>query len=155
MTEYTADEVLHGIQEWAEQCYQQAGQKVEVALHGGRFTPADLKRYATAARACRIALEGLRFEVTGRGELITTGQVVVVVLAGDNGKKDTRALNVLQVAGVLQAAVPASRCGLALQDSINAKDVRSANLYSAALDTAGTAGWVITWPVKFQHPRVR
>lgn len=121
MTEYTADQVLQRIQEWAEQCYQQAGQKVEVALHGGRFTTADLKRYATAARACRIALEGLRFEVTGRGELITSGQVVVVVLAGDNGKKDTRALNVLQVAGVLQAALPASRCGLALQDSINAR----------------------------------
>ena len=56
---------------------------------------------------------------------------------------------------MLQAALPASRCGLALQDSINAKDVRSANLYNAALDAAGTAGWVITWPVKFQHTRVR
>lgn len=155
MTEYTADQVLKGIQEWAEQCYQQAGQKVEVALHGGRFTPADLKRYATADRACRIALEGLRFEAGNRGQLIASGQVVVVVLAGDNNKKGTRALNVLQVASPLQAALPTSRCGLELQDSINAKDVRSANLYNAALDTAGTAGWVITWPVKFQHPRVR
>lgn len=155
MTEYTADQVLQGIQEWAEQHYQAAGQKVEVALHGGRFTPADLKRYATAGRACRIALEGVRFEVTGRGELIATGQAVVVLLAGDHGKAGARALNVLQMASVLQAALPASRCGLHLQDSINAKDVRSANLYSAALDTAGTAGWVITWPVKFHHPRVR
>lgn len=155
MTEYTADQVLAGIKAWAEQHYQAAGQKVEVALHGGRFTPADLKRYATANRACRIALEGLRFEVTGRGELVTTGQAVVVLLAGDNGKPGARALNVLQVAGVLQAALPASRCGLELQDSINAKDVRAANLYSAALDSAGTAGWVITWPVKFHHPRVR
>lgn len=155
MTEYTADEVLKGIQEWADQCYQQAGQKVDVELHGGRFTLADLKNYATSKLACRIALEGLRFEVNGRGELIASGQVVVVVLAGDNGKKGTRALNVLQVASVLQAALPASNCGLELQDSINAKEVRSANLYSAALDTVGTAGWVITWPVKFQHPRVR
>ncbi|MGK4383412.1 hypothetical protein, partial [Ectopseudomonas oleovorans] len=146
MTEYTADQVLQRIQEWAEQCYQQAGQKVEVALHGGRFTTADLKRYATAARACRIALEGLRFEVTGRGELITSGQVVVVVLAGDNGKKDTRALNACcrwpayftgRVAGQpLQPGAAGHRAGRAQR-----------SLYNAALDAAGTTGWVITWPV--------
>jgi len=155
MTEYTADQVLAGINEWAAQAYQHAGQRVEVALHGGRFTSTDLKRYATRHRACRIALEGLRFQVTGQGALLATAQVVVVLLAGDDGKAGTRALNVLQVAAVLLGALPASRCGLELHDSINAKDVRSANLYNAALDQAGTAGWVITWPVSFQHPRVR
>ena len=41
------------------------------------------------------------------------------------------------------------------EDSIGAKDVRAANLYHAALDKQGTAAWVITWPVKFTHPRVR
>lgn len=155
MSEYTADEVLQSIKEWAEKRYQDAGQKVDVELHGGRFTTGDLKRYGTNKQACRIALEGVRFETTGRGELIATGLAVVVVLAGDNGKTGSRALNVLRVASVLQGALPNSRLGLELQDSINAKDVRSANLYSAALDAAGTAGWVITWPVKFQHPRVR
>lgn len=155
MTELTADQLLQGIQTWAEQLYQGATPKVEVALHGGRFSTADLERYATRARACRIALEGLRFEVNGRGRLVAHGHAVAVVLAGDAGKASPRALNVLQVASTLQAALPGSRCGLALEDSIDAKDVRAANLYHAGLDKAGTAAWVITWPVKFNHPRVR
>lgn len=154
MTELTADQVLQGIEAWAKELYQNGSPKVEVALHGGRFSAADLERYATKARACRIALEGLKFEVNGRGQLIAHGHAVVVVLAGD--AKDTpRALNVLQVASTLQAALPGSRCSLALEDSINAKDVRAANLYHAGLDKAGTAAWVITWPVKFEHPRTR
>jgi len=155
MTDLTAAEVLDGIKTWAEQIYQDAGLKVEVALHGGRFTPADLERYATRASACRIALEGLKFELSNRGELIASGQVVAVVLAGDQGKAGARALNVLAAAAPLQAALPSSRCGLALHDSIDAKDVRAANLYHAALDKQGTTGWVITWPVEFTHPRTR
>lgn len=155
MAELTAAEVLGGIHAWAEQVYQAAGLKVEVALHGGRFSAADLERYATRASACRIALEGLKFALGNRGELIASGQVVAVVLAGDQGKAGTRALNVLAAAAPLQAALPSSRCGLALADSIDAKDVRAANLYSAALDKQGAAGWVITWPVQFIHPRTR
>lgn len=154
MTDLTADQVLQGIEAWAAELFQGVTPKVEVALHGGRFSAADLERYATKARACRIALEGLKFEVNGRGHLIALGHAVVVVLAGD-AKDKPRALNVLQVASTLQAALPGSRCGLALEDSINAKDVRAANLYHAGLDKAGTAAWVITWPVKFEHPRTR
>lgn len=154
MTELTADQVLQGIEAWAAELFQSVTPKVEVALHGGRFSAADLERYATKARACRIALEGLKFEVAGRGQLIAHGHAVVVVLAGD-AKDKPRALNVLQVASTLQAALPGSRCSLALEDSINAKDVRAANLYHAGLDKAGTAAWVITWPVKFEHPRTR
>lgn len=155
MAELTAAELLAGIQAWAEQVYQAAGLKVEVALHGGRFTPADLERYATRASACRIALEGLRFALNGRGQLIASGHAVAVVLAGDQGKAGSRALNVLAAAAPLQAALPGSRCGEALTDSVDAKDVRAANLYSAALDKQGAAGWVITWPVEFIHPRTR
>ncbi|MBA4289342.1 MAG: hypothetical protein C0439_10255 [Pseudomonas sp.] len=154
MTELTADQVLKGIEVWAAELFLDVKPKVEVALHGGRFSAADLERYATKARACRIALEGLKFEVNGRGQLIAHGHAVVVVLAGD-AKDKPRALNVLQVASTLQAALPGSRCGLALEDSINAKEVRAANLYHAGLDKAGTAAWVITWPVKFEHPRTR
>jgi hypothetical protein len=155
MTELTAAALLDGIQAWAEQVYQAAGLKVEVALHGGRFTPADLERYATRASACRLALEGLRFTLNGRGQLIASGHVVAVVLAGDQGKAGSRALNVLAAAAPMQAALPGSRCGVALVDSVDAKDVRAANLYSAALDKQGAAGWVITWPVEFIHPRTR
>lgn len=154
MTELTADQVLEGIHAWAEQLYQATTPKVEVALHGGRFSVADLERYATKARACRVALEGLRFELNGRGRLIAHGHAVVVVLAGDASRAIPRALNVLQVASTLQAALPGSKCGLELEDSIDAKNVRAANLYHAGLDKAGTAAWVITWPVKFEHPRV-
>ncbi|TWC35057.1 hypothetical protein FBY03_111105 [Pseudomonas sp. SJZ079] len=155
MAELTPAQVLAGIQAWAQQQYQEAGQKVEVALHGGRFSVADLERYSTRTLACRIALEGLKFEVNGAGRLIAHGHVVVVVLAGDGSKAGSRALNVLAVGGTLQAALPGSKCGLALEDSVNAKDLRSANLYHAGLDKAGTAAWVLTWPVKFNHPRVR
>lgn len=155
MAELTAAELLAGIQAWAEQVYQAAGLKVEVAQHGGRFTPADLERYATRASACRIALEGLKFDLGGRGELLASGHVVAVVLAGDQGKAGSRALNVLAAAAPLQAALPHSRCGVALYDSIDAKSIRAANLYSAALDKQGAAGWVITWPVEFIHPRTR
>ena len=154
MTELTADQVLQGIEAWAAELFKDEKPKVEVALHGGRFSAADLARYATKDRACRIALESLKFEVIGRGQLIAHGHAVVVVLAGD-AKDKPRALNVLQVASTLQAALPGSRCGLALEDSINAKEVRAANLYHAGLDKAGTAAWVITWPVKFEHPRTR
>lgn len=155
MAELTAAELLDGIKAWAEQQYQAAGLKVEVALHGGRFTPADLERYATRSSACRLALEGLRFTLNGRGQLIASGHAVAVVLAGDQGKAGSRALNVLAAAEPLQAALPGSRCGVALVDSVDAKDVRAANLYSAALDKQGAAGWVITWPVEFIHPRTR
>lgn len=155
MAEHTADQVLAGVRSWIEQLYQDEPKKPEVELHGGRFTPDDLARYSTKKRACRVALEGLKFEVNGRGRLIASGHLVVVVLAGDEGKANARALNVLQVASTLQAALPGSKCGLALEDSINAKEVRAANLYHAALDKAGIAGWVITWPVKFDHPRVQ
>lgn len=155
MAEQTAAELLDGIRAWAEQVYQAAGIKVEVALHGGRFTPADLERYVTRASACRLALEGLRFTLNGRGQLIASGHVVAVVLAGDQGKAGSRALNVLAAAAPLQAALPSSRCGVALTDSVDAKDVRAANLYSAALDKNGAAGWVITWPVEFIHSRTR
>lgn len=151
----TADQVLVGIEAWAKELYQVAGQKVEVALHGGRFTPADLARYATRDSACRIALEGIKFELNGRGELNAMCQAVVVVLAGDQGKAGARALNVLKVGQPLLAALAGSRLGLDLMDSINAKDVRTANLYHAELDKQGTAAWVITWPVEFNHPRVR
>jgi hypothetical protein len=153
MAEITADDVLAGTKAWAERLYAAAGMKVETALHGGRFTVADVERYATRERACRIALEGLKFELYGRGDLIAHGHVVVVVLAGDHGKVGARAVNVLETATPIQAALPGSRCGLALVDSINAKEVRAANLYNAELDKRGTAAWVITWPVKFQHPR--
>lgn len=155
MAELSAAELLDGIRTWVEQVYQAADFKVEVALHGGRFTPADLERYATRAMACRLALEGLRFSLNGRGQLIASGHAVAVVLAGDQGKAGGRALNVLAAAAPLQAALPGSRCGVALTDSVDAKDVRAANLYSAALDKNGAAGWVITWPVEFIHPRTR
>lgn len=155
MAELTAAQVLGGIKGWAEQLYQAAGLKVEVALHGGRFTPADLERYAARASACRIALEGLKFELGNRGELLASGQAVAVVLAGDQGKSGARAINVLAAAAPLQAALPGSRCGLALRDSIDAKNIRAANLYHAALDKQGTAAWVITWPVEFTHPRTQ
>ena len=81
--------------------------------------------------------------------------MVLVALAGDLGKKGSRALNVLDVVTPVTAALPGSRLGIELEDSIGAKDVRAANLYHAALDKQGTAAWVITWPVKFTHPRVR
>lgn len=155
MAELTADQVLAGAKVWAEQLYQAADLKVEVALHGGRFIVTDLERYATKSMACRVALEGLKFELNGKGELVTRAHLVVVVLAGDHGKAGDRAVNVLKVAAPLQAALPGSRLGLELEDSINAKDVRAANLYHAELDKRGTAAWVIAWPVKFQHPRVR
>lgn len=153
MAELTAAELLDGLRTWAERVYRAAGLKVEVALHGGRFTPADLERYAARATACRIALEGLRFALNGRGQLVASGHAVAVVLAGDQGRAGSRALNVLAATVPLQAALPGSRCDMALVDSIDAKDVRAANLYSAALDKQGTAGWVVTWPVEFIHPR--
>jgi len=153
MAELTAAEVLAGVKTWVAGLYSSAGLKVEVALHGGRFTVGDLERYATASMACRIALEGLKFELNGRGELIAHGQIVVVLLAGDHGRAGERAVNVLNVATPLLAALPGSRAGLALMDSVNARDVRAANLYHAELDKRGTAAWVITWPVKFQHVR--
>ncbi|MCY1286891.1 hypothetical protein D9M70_358710 [compost metagenome] len=155
MTEMTAADVLAGVKAWAEQLYQAADLKVEVALHGGRFIVTDLERYATKSQACRVALEGVRFELNGRGELIANGHVVVVVLAGDHGRAGDRAVNVLKVAAPIQAALPGSRNGLELMDSIDAKTVRAANLYHAELDKRGSAAWVITWPVEFKHPRVR
>ncbi len=155
MAEMTPAQLLDGVQSWVEQQYQVAGLQVEVELHGGRFSPADLERYATRNRACRIALEGLRFEVNGSGRLQCQGLVVLVALAGDLGKKGSRALNVLDVVTPVTAALAGSRLGIELEDSIGAKDVRAANLYHAALDKQGTAAWVITWPVKFTHPRVR
>lgn len=155
MAELSADAVLAGIKAWAEALFQGAGLKVETALHGGRFTAADLERYATTARACRIALEGVKFEVNGRGELVAQGHAVMVALSGDHGKAGTRALNVVATCEPIWSALPGSRCGLALLDSIDAKDVRAANLYNAELDKRGTAAWVTTWPVQFKHPRVR
>lgn len=155
MNELTADQVLAGIEAWAEIAFAAAGLTVETALHGGRFTPAELERYATRTMACRIALEGLRFETNGRGQLEATAHAVVVALAGDLGKAGSRANNVLRVMAALQAALPGSRCGLELMDSINAKDMRAANLYHSELEKRNTAAWVLTWPVKFQHPRVR
>lgn len=155
MSELTADQVLEGIKTWTEGVFASAGLKVETALHGGRFTPTELERYSTRTMACRIALEGQKFEMDGKGRLVATALVVVVALAGDLSKAGSRASNVLKVTAALQAALPASRCGLELMDSINAKDMRTANLYHAELEKRGTAGWVLTWPVKFEHPRVR
>lgn len=155
MAELTPDAVLSGAKQWAEQLFADAQLKVEVGLHGGRFAVTDLERYATRTMACRVALEGLKFEVNGAGKLICTGHVVLVALAGDHGKAGERAVNVLKVLVPIQGALPGSRLGLELEDSINAKDVKAANLYHAALDQKGTAAWVITWPVKFKHPRVR
>ncbi|AMO73846.1 hypothetical protein [Pseudomonas citronellolis] len=155
MNELTADQVLDGIKVWAGRVFIVAGLKVETALHGGRFTPAELERYATRTLACRIALEGLKFETNGRGQLEATAHVVVVALAGDLGQAGSRASNVLTVTAALQAALPGSRCGLELMDSVNAKDMRAANLYHAELEKRNTAAWVLTWPVKFLHPRVR
>ncbi|OQR35913.1 hypothetical protein BWR15_06185 [Pseudomonas sp. T] len=155
MSELTADQVLAGLKTWAVQVFELAGMKVETALHGGRFTPTDLERYSTSTTACRLALEGLKFETNGKGQLIVTAHAVVVAMAGDLGKPGSRASNVLKVTAALQAALPGSRCGLALMDSINAKDMRAANLYHAELDKKGTAAWVLTWPVKFEHPRVQ
>ncbi|MDF3931394.1 hypothetical protein [Pseudomonas citronellolis] len=155
MSKLTAAQVLDGIESWAVLVFAAAGLKVETALHGGRFAVADLERYSTRTMACRIALEGLKFETDGRGQLVATAHAVVVALAGDLGKAGSRASNVLTVTAALQAALPGSRCGLELMDSINAKDMRAANLYHAELDKKGTAAWVLTWPVKFEHPRVR
>lgn len=155
MAELTPDAVLAGVKDWVEQLFAAAQLKVEVALHGGRFAVSDLERYAARTMACRAALEGLKFEVNGRGELVCTGHVVLVALAGDLGKAGERAVNVLKVLVPIQSALPGSRLGLELEDSINAKDIRAANLYHAALDQKGTAAWVITWPIKFKHPRVR
>lgn len=155
MDELTPAAVLAGVETWVNAQFEAAQLKVEVKLHGGRFSVADLEKYATSTRACRVALEGLKFEVTGRGDLVCSAHVVLVALAGDLGKAGTRALNVLQVLTPIQAAAPGSKLDLALQDSINAKDIKAANLYHAALDQKGTAAWVITWPVQFKHPRVR
>ncbi len=155
MSELTADQVLDGIKAWAVGIFAGAGLKVETELHGGRFTPTELERYATKTMACRIALEGLKFVVTGQGRMEATALVVVVGLAGDLGKAGSRASNVLRLLAPIQAALPGTRHGLELMDSINAKDIRAANLYNAALEGRGTAAWVLTWPVKFEHPRVR
>lgn len=155
MSELTADQVLDGIKVWAEGVFTAADLKVETALHGGRFTPTELERYATRTMACRIALEGLKFNATGSGRLEASALVVVVGLAGDLGKAGSRASNVLRLLASLQAALPGTRHDLALMDSINAKDMRAANLYNAALEGRGTAAWVLTWPVRFEHPRVR
>lgn len=155
MNELTADQVLEGIKTWTEGVFEAAGLKVETALHGGRFTPTELERYATKTMACRIALEGQKFETNGKGQLVATAQVVLVAMAGDLGKAGARASNVLRVTSAVQAALPGSRCDLELMDSINAKDMRTANLYHAELEKRGTAGWVLTWPVKYQHPRVQ
>lgn len=155
MSELTADQVLDGIKVWAAGIFADAELKVETELHGGRFTPTELERYATKTMACRIALEGLKFNTTGQGRMEVTALVVVVGLAGDLGKAGTRASNVLRVLAPLQAALPGTRHDLELMDSINAKDMRAANLYNAALEGRGTAAWVLTWPVRFEHPRVR
>lgn len=155
MSELRADQVLDGIKAWAVGVFENDGLKVETELHGGRFTPTELERYATKTMACRIALEGLKFTLNGQGKLIGTALVVVVGLAGDQGKAGSRAGNVLRLLAPLQAALPGTKHDLELMDSIDAKDMRAANLYNAALEGRGTAAWVLTWPVKFQHPRVR
>lgn len=155
MSELTADQVLDGIKVWAESVFSASGLTVETQLHGGRFVAAELERYATRTMACRVALEGLKFTLTGQGKLVATALVVVVGLAGDQGKAGTRASNVLRVLAPLQAALPGTKHDLELMDSIDAKDVRAANLYNAALEGRNCAAWVLAWPVKFQHPRVR
>lgn len=155
MAELTPTAVLAGVETWVNAQFEAAQLKVEVKLHGGRFSVADLERYATTTRACRIALEGLRPSVNGQGHLVCSAQVVLVALAGDLGRAGSRALNVLDVLAPILSALPGSDLGLPLVDSINGKDVRAANLYHAALDQKSTAAWVITWPVQFKHPRVR
>lgn len=155
MSELRADQVLDGIKTWAEGVFSASGLVVETQLHGGRFVAAELERYATRTMACRVALEGLKFTLTGQGKLVATALVVVVGLAGDQGKAGTRASNVLRVLTPLQAALPGTKHDLELVDSIDAKEVRAANLYNAALEGRNCAAWVLTWPVKFQHPRVR
>ncbi|WP_281687574.1 hypothetical protein [Pseudomonas citronellolis] len=155
MSELTADQVLDGIKAWAERAFVASDLKVETQLHGGRFLSAELERYATRSMACRIALEGLKFNLNGQGKLVATALVVVVGLAGDLGKAGSRAGNVLRLLAPLQAALPGTKHDLELMDSIDAKDVRAANLYNAALEGRNCAAWVLAWPVKFQHPRVR
>ncbi|WP_236202340.1 hypothetical protein [Pseudomonas pseudonitroreducens] len=155
MSDLTAEQVLEGVKAWVERAFVASDLKVETQLHGGRFVPAELERYATRTMACRIALEGLKFNLNGQGKLVATALVVVVGLAGDLGKAGSRAGNVLRLLAPLQAALPGTKHDLELMDSIDAKDVRAANLYNAALEGRNCAAWVLAWPVKFQHPRVR
>lgn len=73
MTELTADQVLQGIEQWATGLYQGATPKVEIALHGGRFSQADLERYATKDRAWGTWLAALD-EATSAAEAAQKGR---------------------------------------------------------------------------------
>ena len=119
-----------------------------VAAHPGRFDLEELKRFALAAPAVRVALPGLpRVEVRSDERLEVTAQVACFVVTRDAPglPRDDAALAIAQ--GLLELAA-LNQWGVDAEAGFGvlpARELRAESLYSAEIDRAGVAFWAVSW----------
>lgn len=115
----------------------------DIKEHAGRFDEAEIKRFATAAPAVRVALLEL-----GDVKALRSGEAAIDVRCGAFiATKDTQAQKrdkgALAIVGELAKAIPENTWGL--EYAQNPKTIRASNLYSGSIDRLGIALWAITW----------
>lgn len=115
-----------------------------IEAHAGRFDLAELKRFATAAPALRVAFLALpKIEEESIGGYVTTVRVGVFVLtksvAGSN-----RAEGALAIVNTLVQKIPGNNWGM--DGTVgNPSGIRGDNLYAAAVDKMNIALWAMIW----------
>jgi len=113
-----------------------------VAVHGGRFTSDEIRRYAVKAPAALVACLGIDNIVDTMVDLVATMRWgIYVVTRGDSStRRDSEALTLIQALAVLVKGNDFDESAL-----VRPENLRAENIYSGGIDNKGIALWALTW----------
>lgn len=123
-----------------------------VDVHAGRFTAAELRRYATRAPAVLLAcLRVSALDQAGADRQTASLHLAAFVLTTDRDGTP-RASVALDLAGRVLAALSLRRWpGIDEREQrvIDPATVEATNLYAADIDSQGVALWAVSWQQTF------
>lgn len=116
---------------------------VSCESHPGRFDEAELRRFATAAPAIRVACLGfadLGANASCQSNVMLQMGVFVITRNQPGETRDAVALNLLRG---LSRLVPQNRWGLNFTH--DPEHIRAQNLYGATINQQGVSLWALSW----------
>lgn len=126
-----------------------------VEAHGGTFDLDEVKRFALAAPAVRVAMLGLgRVSRYGTGELLAPVNFAAVCVARDEAKAGVgvipKDIGCAAIAAQAALIVDGNRWGWSAEPGAPGMvgapdDLQAENLYSGQIDKTGVALWQVTW----------
>lgn len=126
-----------------------------VEAHGGTFDMDEVKRFALAAPAVRVAMLGIgRISRYGTGELLAPVNFAAVCVARDEAKAGVgvipKDIGCAAIAAQATLIVDGNRWGWAASGDGPGmvgvpEELQAENLYSGQIDKTGVALWQVTW----------